>query len=469
MPDDARRRLAASIYDQLRDGIAGGRIRPGDPLPPSRQLARELGVSRHTITTVYGRLVAEGLLEGAAGGGTRVAMASHPNPGGHVPSAHRASGSAVSARPAAAALLTTDRRTSVRFDLRLGVPDPALFPLDDWRRRLARELRAPDLTPGRLGDPAGEPELRAAVAAWISLSRGVSAGTEQVVVTAGAQQGFELVLGALIGPGDVVAVEDPGYPPFRDLARLRGARVVGVPVDDEGLVVDAVPAAARLVHVTPSHQFPLGTVMSLRRRRALLEWARRHDAVIVEDDYDSEFRSMARPLEPLYRLDTDGRVIYAATFSKILSPLLRLGFLIAPTSLVPALAAVRQLVDRHGDPFGQLALARFLADGSMARHLHRARRSYAARRDIVVAGVEGLGRLVPSVAGLHVSIEVADAETEAAVLGRAQRRGVGLDGLGKYAFTAVRPGFAVSYGIESGDRLASALTALSVDRPLGRR
>jgi GntR family transcriptional regulator/MocR family aminotransferase len=352
------------------------------------------------------------------------------------------------------------------FDLRLGLPDAGLFPLDEWRRRLTREMRAPVAELGTTADPAGEPVLRRAIAAWIQRSRGVRATPDRVIVTAGAQQAFDLVLTALVGPGDVVAVEDPGYPRLRDLARLRGAQVVGVPVDAEGIFVDALPAQARVVHVTPSHQFPLGTVMSLSRRRALLAWARSHDAAIVEDDYDSEFRFTGRPLEPLHLLDDDGRVVYVSTFSKSLSPSLRLGFLVAPRSLTPGLSAVRQLVDWHGEPLAQRALASFLDGGAMARHLHRARRTYAARREIVLrhaaGGLARLGPVLPAAAGLHVALELESGLDEADVVGRAAAMGIQLDRLSQYAVsTAVRHGFGISYGTVAEGPLDEALTLLA--------
>ena len=458
---DRRRRLTATIYEQVRDAVASGRLRPGDRLPSSRRLAAEHDVSRHTVTTVYGRLVAEGYLEGAAGGGTRVAATTHPGPDG----AAVADGRLVT-RQALRTLAPMVLAPAGPFDLRLGLPDPRLFPLDEWRRRLTRELRAPVADLGTTGDPAGEPVLRQAIASWIERSRGVRATPDRVIVTAGAQQAFDLLLTALVAPGDVVAVEDPGYPRFRDLARLRGAEVVGVPVDAEGLVVDALPPAARVVHVTPSHQFPLGTVMSLGRRRALLAWARAHDAAIVEDDYDSELRFTGRPLEPLHLLDDDGRVVYVATFSKSLSPSLRLGFLVAPRSLATGLGAVRQLVDWHGEPLAQRALAGLLDGGSMARHLHRARRTYAVRREVVLRHAAGdlarLGRVLPSAAGLHVAVELHDGVDEAEVVDRAVAAGIQLDRLGQYAVsTDVRRGFGLSYGTVAEGPLDEALTRLA--------
>jgi GntR family transcriptional regulator/MocR family aminotransferase len=235
----------------------------------------------------------------------------------------------------------------------------------------------------------------------------VRAGADDVLVTQGAQQAFDLIGRVLIDPGTIVAVEEPGYPPVRELFQSLGARVMGVPVDDEGLDLSALPRSARLVYVTPSHQFPLGVPMSLSRRAGLLAWAERRNAVVIEDDYDSEFRFEGRPLEPLQSLDRGGRVIYVGSFSKIMLPALRLGFMVAPASLQPALRNAKRLSDWHGDLPTQAALGRFIDQGLLARHVRKALRDYAARRAQILVGIERdfshWLRLVPSAAGLHVS------------------------------------------------------------------
>ncbi|MBQ1066484.1 PLP-dependent aminotransferase family protein, partial [Micromonospora sp. D75] len=219
-------------------------------------------------------------------------------------------------------------------------------------------------------------------------------------------QALDLIARVVLEPGDRVAVEEPGYPPARRLFAGHGARVVPVPVDDQGLDVRALPGDARLVYVTPSHQFPLGVRMSPARRAALLDWAAARDAVVVEDDYDTEFRFSARPLDPLQTLDRAGKVVYVGTFSKTLLPMLRLGFLVAPASLRPALLAARQLTDWHGDHTTQAALARFIDSGELARHIRKATRVYAERRDLIDAALRSdLADWldpVPSTAGLHL-------------------------------------------------------------------
>ncbi|RQX24370.1 GntR family transcriptional regulator, partial [Micromonospora chalcea] len=286
-----------------------------------------------------------------------------------------------------------------------GTPDTGLFPLATWRRLVAGELRTATIR-GGYADPAGHQGLRTAVARYVGLARAVRAAPEDVVVTHGAQQALDLIARVVLEPGDRVAVEEPGYPPARRLFAGHGARVVPVPVDDQGLDVRALPGDARLVYVTPSHQFPLGVRMSPARRAALLDWAAARDAVVVEDDYDTEFRFSARPLDPLQTLDRAGKVVYVGTFSKTLLPMLRLGFLVAPASLRPALLAARQLTDWHGDHTTQAALARFIDSGELARHIRKATRVYAERRDLIDAALRSdLADWldpVPSTAGLHL-------------------------------------------------------------------
>ncbi|TDD48537.1 PLP-dependent aminotransferase family protein, partial [Nonomuraea terrae] len=301
---------------------------------------------------------------------------------------------------------TESAMPAARYDFRVGVPDARLFPMDTWRRLMGRELRA---SFSAYGSPSGYGPLREAISRHIGLSRSVLAGPDDVLVTNGAQQALDLIGRVLIEPGAVVAVEEPGYPPARRLFRSLGARVAGVPVDAEGIDVAAIPRSARIVYVTPSHQFPLGTPMSLARRAALLAWAERRRAVVIEDDYDSEFRFGARPLEPLQSLDRAGRVIYVGSFSKTLLPMLRIGFLVAPASLVPALRTAKLLSDWHSELPTQAALARFIDEGLLARHIRKATREYAARHALIAEALAADDRLepVPSAAGLHLCARLA--------------------------------------------------------------
>jgi GntR family transcriptional regulator/MocR family aminotransferase len=340
-----------------------------------------------------------------------------------------------------------------RFDFRTGIPDATLFPYQSWRRLLARQLRPAAVGSGAYGDPAGHAGLRLAIARHIGLARGVQAGAEVVVVTNGTQQAVDLVARVLLAPGDRVAVESPGYGPPRRLLASLGAEVVGVPVDDHGLVVEAVPPRTRLVYVTPSHQFPLGTAMSLPRRLALLAWAERHDAAVVEDDYDSEFRYGGRPIEPLQTLDPSGRVIYVGSFSKTLLATLRLGFLVAPASLVAAVRNAKFLADWHTPLPTQAALADFIDQGLFARHLRRMRAVYQQRHEQIVESLADRFadhlKLVPSSAGLHVTATAPTSTPEElqAVLDRASAASVALQPLSMFDHSPPsQPGIVVGYG-----------------------
>jgi GntR family transcriptional regulator / MocR family aminotransferase len=463
--DRCKRGLARSIYDSLREAILDGRLAPNSRLPPTRELSESLGVSRYTVTTAYDRLTAEGFLEGRVGAGTFVAPTKSLISTRRAPSAN-----VLHAREAfhkAAPMPVRDDVAEPRFDLSICLPDATLFPVDDWRRYIARELRPSAMRKAWYRDPAGEAQLREAVARWIGLSRSVRAGAEDVVVTHGAQQALDLIGRVLIEPGMCVAVEEPGYPPARRLFASLGAKVAAVPVDDEGIVVEAIPRRARLVYVTPSHQFPLGMPMSMGRRRALLAWSERHGAAIIEDDYDSEYRFADRPLEPLQSLDCSGRVVYVGSFSKVLSPILRLGFLVAPASLIPALRAAKQLSDWHEPLTTQTALARYLDDGGLARHVQRARRVYRQRHEHIARFLGGpLGTIlkrVPSAAGLHISALLRDPEaSEEEVVRKAREAGIAINGLAQFhASPPTRYGLVIGYGAIQLERLDEAMTRLS--------
>ncbi len=450
--------LAGQLYEQLRGAITVGRLLPGDQLTPSRQLAGELGVSRHTVTTAYGRLVAEGYAVGRAGGGSTVAAAVPARP--------------IRADPATA--LRPGRRFAgwspyfrpppggCRFDLRPGLPDLSLFPAVLWRRRVAAAVAAEHR---EYGDPAGRARLRRAIAGWVARSRSVAAAEDTVVITCGAQHAIDLVARVLLEPGDTVAIEDPGYVPVRRLFSALGARVAGVPVDDQGLVVDLLPPAARIVYVTPSHQYPLGMTMSTPRRRALLRWAQRHDAAIIEDDYDTEFRYVDRPLEPLQALDANGRVVYVGSFSKTFSPSIRLGFTVVPQPLAEPIAALRQLIDWHPPTAMQTALAGFIEDGLLDKHIRRSKRGYAERYHMLAEALAGplAGRLearAPN-AGLHVAAVLRGGLDEDEVLQDATGAGIALSGL-RDCFHAgpAQSGLLIGFGAVSAADLPAALRML---------
>jgi GntR family transcriptional regulator/MocR family aminotransferase len=439
--------LSAGVYDQLRAAILDGRLRPGDPLPPTRDFARRLEVSRNTVSNAYQRLIAEGFLVGRVGAGTFVSD--------DVPALRPRRAPAQSPlRPRAGWTDAVDvvATQDSSHDFRIGVPDVKLFPWDVWRRLVARQLRSSRSRGGGYESPDGHPRLREAIARHVGLSRGVRAGADDVLVTSGAQQAFDLIARVLVGRGTCVAVENPGYPQARRAFAAAGARIVAVDVDRDGLDVAKLPASARVVYVTPSHQFPLGMPMSLARRLALLAWAERHDAAIVEDDYDSEFRLDGRPLETLQSLDRSGRVLYVGTFSKVMLPALRLGFVIAPPPVHRALRVARSVADSHGPQASQAALAELITDGLLARHVRRMLRTYRDRRDRLVAGLASeLGDalvVLPASAGLHLSAWFTDRRLDDRALARAALgAGVAVQPLSVFYQRAPRAGLALGYGL----------------------
>jgi GntR family transcriptional regulator/MocR family aminotransferase len=452
--------LSGQLYQQLRDAIVAGRLLAGDRLLPSRQLAEQLEVSRHTVTTAYGRLVAEGYAEGRAGGGSVVSPTSAaPSRGGNPPGALRPA-----PRFAGWSPYYRGPGPGCRFDMRAGMPDPALFPVAAWRGRVADAIAA-DHCP-QYSDPAGLRRLRQAIAHWISRSRSVIADEDAVVITCGSQHAIDLVVRVLIEPGECAVVEEPGYVPVARLLRSLGAHVVCVPVDSQGLIIDQLPPSARIVYVTPSHQFPLGMTMSMQRRQALLRWAQRHDAAIIEDDYDTEFRYVDRPLEPIQLLDENGRVVYVGSFSKTFSPSVRLGFAVVPRLLVSPIAALRQLIDWHPPTATQMALASFIEDGLLDKHIRRSRRVYNERRQLIGTALSGplAADLTPlaASAGLHVAAVLREGLSEASVLAAAGAHGIATTGLsGHYDSRPGQQGLVMGFGAIPTADLPGALQALA--------
>lgn len=442
LPEPGSRHLRRELHAQLRAAILDGRLAAGLQLPASRALATDLGLSRNTVTAVYDTLLSEGLITTRQGAGAFVTG------GGAVSAARREA-------PAA-----------VRFDLRPGLPDSTSFPFDIWGRLSGRALRQFSRAPSGYREPAGHPALREAIAGHLSFARGLACRAEDIVVTVGAQQAFDLI--ARTAAGRVVAVEDPGYPATRAAFAAAGAEVRAVPVDGEGLVVDTLPADVAVVCVTPAQQFPMGVAMSEARRAALLDVARRTGALVVEDDYGGEFRFGGPARPPLFAQDP-ARVAYVGTFSQSLLPALRIGFVVAPSPLCEALAEARALSDWHGPAIEHAALAAFIAEGHLARHVRRMRKVYAARRAAMLAALDECEALqvVPSSAGLHVTALLKDRDA-AAVAARALAAGVRLETLAPFA--AERPaaqGLALGYGLIEADEIAEAVVALAeiVRRP----
>lgn len=406
LPARGSRRLLRALHTQLRDAILQGRLLPGQRLPSSRAMAQALGISRNTAVAAYDLLLSEGHLQARRASGVYVAASP-------LRTATPARGPAAAWAPRH---LNAQARAAQPWTplsdgpFRLGVPEQAHFPFDTWRRLSARCLRRYALEAADYGDPAGRPALREAIAHHAAFARAVACRADDVVVTAGAQQAFDLLARVLVTPGKTrVAVEEPGYPPLRAALRAAGAELVPVRVDAQGLQVARLPPGLRLICVTPSHQFPLGCAMSPQRRQDLLAYAREHDALVIEDDYDGEFRYGERPLEALQTLDGGERVFYVGTFSKSLFPSLRLGFVACPAWARAALAAARRDADSHGNSLNQETLAAFIAEGHLARHVRRMRNVYAQRRDALLHGLQrhfsDLFTVLPSQAGLHLAVQ----------------------------------------------------------------
>ena len=445
-----RKNLSGEIYRQLRRAIVDGRLRPGGLLPPTRHLAERLNVARMTVTVAYEHLIAEGFVVSRVGAGTFVAEdVGHRRPA----AAPKYEGVL---RPRAVwngIALPTVFATPATYDFRTGLPEASWFPHRVWRLLLVRAMRAPEVAGGVYQDPAGLPSLRAAIANHVALARGVNSRVDDVLVTNGTQQALDLIARVLLAPGDVIAVEDPGYQLSCRLFASLGLRVVGVRVDEQGLVVDSLPRRARAVYVTPSHQFPLGVAMSLQRRQALLTWAENNGSAIIEDDYDSEFRFTGRPLDALQSLDVAGRVIHVGSFSKTLLPTLRIGYIVSPPSLHGALCRAKFVSDWHTSSLVQAALAQFIETGGYARHIRRLNRRYRERHTLMTQTVSrdfaDHLELVPSSTGLHVTalarrLSIAQLE---AVCAQAAERDVAVRALAGCAVTKPSiPGLMLAYG-----------------------
>jgi GntR family transcriptional regulator/MocR family aminotransferase len=360
----------------------------------------------------------------------------------------------------------------IPFDFRHGRPDATHFPLDAWRRAASRQLREIDRDDLWYGPPAGLPSLRAAISEYLGRARGVRCEPEQVIVTTGTQQAIDLISRLLVEDGDAVVVEDPCYPGARRVFQALGARLLDVPVDEHGLRTDDLPdQPARVIYTTPSHQYPSGATLPVSRRLDLLRWAERQGALVIEDDYDSELRHVGRPLEALQGLDRTGRVAYVGSFSKVLYPALRLGYLVAPPELIRLAAEAKRLVDLQTATPGQEMLAELIQTGQFEAHLRRMRRVYRGRRtallEAVARDLDDLATPGPSEAGLYLRLVLADGLDDDAVARRAGELGVGVYPARPYfARPPARPGLILGYaaldeaGIAEGiRRLRQAIDA----------
>jgi len=406
--------LHHQVYGRLREAILSGKLAVGSRLPSTRVLAADLDVSRNTILAAFAQLTAEGYLEGRVGSGTRVSTS--------LPDAMlRAGGTASRPRSRARGRLLSRRGTSITAlpswiskvgghgrPFAPGVTAFDQFPVEVWGRLIARRWKRAGPWLFDYGDPAGYRPLREAIAAYLETARGVRCVADQVIVVSGSQQALDLAGRVLLDPGDTAWIEDPGYVGARGALVAAGARLTPVPIDDEGLDFNAAARlrTPRLVYTTPSYQFPLGVTMTLARRLAWLEWAHASGVRIIEDDYDSEFRYGSRPLASLQGLDDRDVVIYVGSFSKVLFPSLRLGYLVVPPPLVDAVVNARRYADGHAPIFPQAVLADFMSQGHFDRYLRRIRTVAGERQQALVEAchreLDGVLEVRPAEAGMHL-------------------------------------------------------------------
>ncbi len=478
----ARGALQQQIYSGIRKAILDGVVEPGTRLPSSRALAADLGVSRTTSLLALDQLLAEGYLTTRHGSGTFVALelpddlprtriAARPARAPRHPPLSRRGAALAATRPSA-------RRAGIPVrPFRIGTPALDLFPVRLWSQLWNRRLRSASASQLDYGDGVGLPALREAIAAHVRAARGTQCEPDQVYVVAGSQRAMELIFHLLLDPGDEAWVEEPGYPGTHNALVSAGARIRLVRVDADGLDVEAGmrrSGQARLVYVTPSHQFPLGVPMSLPRRLALLKWAAAAGAWVVEDDYDSEFRYGARPIPSLHGLDVDGRVVYIGSFSKTLFPALRLGFMIVPPDLQEAMLAVRRGADIHPPRLDQAVLADFMLGGHFERHLRRMRGAYRERlealEDAAVRRCDGMLRLRPTRTGLHAVGDLVGVDA-VRVYEQAAARGVEVMPLAAYCFGRMRApnALVLGFGAVRPDSLDAGMQRLAAAIEAARR
>jgi GntR family transcriptional regulator/MocR family aminotransferase len=479
-PLDGRGPVYRQLYRALRHAILTGRARPGSRLPSTRWLASESGVARNRVVLAYTQLLDEGYATGRVGSGTYVAEAL---PSDERPAASPRAGTATTRAPrlsksgrklAAAGSRWIAISSGLRYDFSCGRPAFRDFPHWVWARLVRRHARPASAADLDYAPAAGLPELRAAIAEHLTRWRGVACSAEQIFVTSGTQQALGLAAGLLLEPGERLGIEEPHYSGARQAFEAARATLVPLRVDGHGLDVGRLAAArgVRMVYVTPAHQFPTGAVMPLARRLALLAWARGANAHVIEDDYDSEYRYGGSPIESLHGLDRAGRVLYAGSFSKILSPALRLGYLVVPRGLVRAFALAKLAADLGTPSFGQRVLADFIREGHLEAHLRRSRRRHAARRTALLEALaEHAGDRIDvrgSAAGLHVMLVVrgARAAAVAGIVRRARQQDVGVySTLGCYLTRPRRAELLLGHGSLAEDDIRRGVARLAAALP----
>ena len=465
-----RKPLYQQIYDCFRHRIIRRELRAGELVPSSRWLARELRVSRLPVLNAYAQLLAEGYFESRVGAGTFIATS--------LPAQHRSLGAA------AAKIDNTSRRISSRAaamppyerpvwagslgPFQVGQSDLHSFPMDIWSKLIARYSRRVQVKGLQYGDPMGLMDLRETIAVYLRTARGVHCEAGQIMIVSGSQQALDLTTRVIVDPGAAVWVEEPGYWLVHYVLRAAGCRSVPVPVDAEGLNVAAgirLNRKARTAFVAPSHQYPLGVTMSATRRLQLLEWAQRAGAWIVEDDYDSEYRYNSKPIASLQGMDHHDRVIYIGTFSKVMFPALRLGYIVIPPHLVERFAAMRQSMDLCPSHIPQAVMLEFIREGHFARHIGRMRPIYAERREVLVtelARAFGEGAMIiGDEAGMHLALLLSKLRNDQQLAARAAKESLWLSPLSaSYVGKSPRHGFVLGFGNTRANQIPAAVRHL---------
>jgi len=469
--------LYLQLYENIRRAVSTGQLALGTRLPSTRDLATSLGVSRNTVTSAFDQLLAEGYIEGKVGAGTYVAEVDViPTQQSGLPSSHANALPCTLSRRGQTMLSLRDTIFRYRHDpiraFRPGVPALDAFPVEVWSRLMTQHWRyaQPDLL--SYGDPCGYRPLRECIAEYLQLSRAIRCHPDQVIIVSGSQQALDITARVLLDPGDAAWIEDPGYIGARNVFLGAEVNLIPVPIDAQGLNVEIGKFKhphAKLAYVTPSHQFPLGCTMSLARRLELLEWAYQVGAWIVEDDYDSEYRYQNQPLAALQGLDDCGRVIYMGTFSKVLFPSLRLGYLVVPPGLVDAFAAARAVCDRHSPLFEQAVLTDFIREGHFSRHLRRMRLLYAERQAALVSAAHKLSPYLDvqaCEAGMHLVGWLPQDVDDCSLSQHLTQQGITAPALSTYRLEpSPRAGLVLGYAAINSETIQSAVKQMASTLP----
>ncbi|NDJ22300.1 aminotransferase class I/II-fold pyridoxal phosphate-dependent enzyme [Nostoc sp. B(2019)] len=432
--------LHRQVYEELRQAILLGRLVPGQRLPSTRSLSQSLGISRATVTQSYEQLLSEGYLEATPGSGTFVCHQIPDDLLNTVPIQSTSKVANLSLPLSTYGAGLTNRalfrlpEPQAQINFSYGRPAFDRFPIDLWRKLLSRHCRSSADVLDYTTDSMGYRPLREAIASYLARSRAVKCSTEQIIIVGGSQQGLDLITRLLIDRSDWIAVEEPGYLGARRTFLAQGACLFPVSVDESGLLVSNLTTGTipniKLIYVTPSHQFPTGVILSLPRRLELLAWAQKSGAMIIEDDYDSEYRYGERPIPALQGLDQGNSVIYVGTFSKVLFPALRLGYLVLPHNLVDVFTRAKWLADRQSSLLEQHALTDFITEGHLERHIRRMRSLYDQRRQILVQSlVSHFGekiKILGENAGMHLIVKINTTLSDEEIIQRAALAGVGI-------------------------------------------